>query len=173
VGPRDLFPRLPHVDRAAMAGRWHIQRTTFPMWLSGSKLSPSLEYGVVEGDPRLTDTVTYRTRAGAEKTIRGFDTQDQEISARFVWRGKGLLAPLKSEWWVYHFDPSAGVCAIYFGRTLFTPEGIDVVSRAEVATDSDLQGALTATRDVPALAGLLSTLRPVVRAGGALRRGGA
>ncbi len=128
-----MLADLSSVDRTELAGRWYIQITNFPMWLTGTKRRPSLEYGLLDGDPRLSDTVTYVTARGARKQIAGYDAQDPGHGAHFTWRGKGLLALLSSDWYVVHLDAAAGVAAIYFTRTLFTPAGVDVIARAEEA----------------------------------------
>jgi hypothetical protein len=158
-----MFPSLPKVDRTDLLGSWHIQRTTFPMWLTGRKLRPSLQYGALNGDTRLTDLVTYATKSGQLKQIHGYDSQNAEESAHFTWRGKGLLAPLRSDWLIYYLNAPAGIAAIYFTKTLFTPEGLDILSREERPPDEALQLALTATGAIPGLARLSQQLRPVFK----------
>lgn len=158
-----MLADLSSIDRKHLAGRWYIQVTNFPMWLTGTKLRPSLEYGLLEGDPRLSDTVSYVTARGAQKQIAGYDTQDPAHGAHFTWRGKGLLALLSSDWYVVHLDASAGVAAVYFTRTLFTPAGVDVIARAEEASTAALEPALAALRRTPECAAMVDTLRPIHR----------
>ncbi len=158
-----MLTALAPVDRTHLAGRWSIQLTNFPMWLTGTKRRPSLEYGLLDGDPRLTDAVTYFTAGGKRKQILGFDAQDPANPAHFTWRGKGLLSLLSSDWYVVHLDAAAGVAAIYFTRTLFTPAGVDVVARAEAASAAAMEPALAALRRVPESAAMVDTLRPVHR----------
>lgn len=160
---RGMLAELPSIDRTQLAGRWHIQITNFPMWLAGTKRRPSLEYGLLDGDPRLSDTVTYVTARGARKQIAGYDAQDPGHGAHFTWRGKGLLSLLSSDWYVVHLDAAAGVAAIYFTRTLFTPAGVDVIARAEEAPAAALEPALAALRRTPECAAMVDTLRPVHR----------
>ncbi|MEQ9321228.1 MAG: hypothetical protein RIF41_18840 [Polyangiaceae bacterium] len=128
-----MFDRLslPQVSVEDLAGKWRIVRTNFPMWLAGDKSRPCLEYGILD-DRTLSDLVTFE-KAGRKKSIRGVDRQDPALSCHFVWRGRGLLKLLRSDWYVVDLDRD--VAAIYFTKTLFTPEGLDVVTRA--ATDDE------------------------------------
>lgn len=119
---------LPRLTGEDLLGTWYIVRTTFPMWRNGKNSHPSLNYGRIDGDPaRIEDLVVYR-RGGKTKQIRGIDRQDPQLSCHFTWRGRGLLALLTSEWYVVDLDRDAGVMAIYFSKTLFTPEGMDVAA---------------------------------------------
>jgi hypothetical protein len=158
-----MLSDLPPIDRSLLAGRWYVQRTNFPMWLSGTRRRPAFDYRLVDGDPRLSDTVTYVTAGGAQKQIAGYDAQDPNHGAHFTWRGKGLLSLLSSDWYVVHLDADAGVAAIYFTRTLFTPAGVDVLARVEEAPATALEPALAALRATPESAGMVDTLRPVHR----------
>jgi len=119
---------LPRVSGEELLGTWYIVRTTFPMWRDGKNSHPSLNYGRIEGDgSRLTDRVVYR-RNGKTRQIRGIDRQDPKLSCHFTWRGRGLLALLTSDWYVVDLDQGAGVMAIYFSKTLFTPAGMDIAA---------------------------------------------
>ena len=161
--PWQKFPDLPQISRTSLMGTWHIQLTTFPMWLTGTKLRPSLNYGAIPDDERISDTVTYVTRAGKQKQIQGYDTQNPERSAHFTWRGKGLLALIRSDWIVYHLDSQAGVAGIYFTRTPFTPEGVDIVTRDAEPPNALIESARSVTAAISNLAPLFSNLRPVFK----------
>jgi hypothetical protein len=155
----ELLRALPPVDVADLLGTWHIQLTNFPMWLAGDKLRPTLAYRRIGDDRRIGDLVSYTTRAGTQKQIAGYDTQDASNTAHFTWRGRGLLMLLSSDWYVVHLDASFG--AIYFEKTLFTPAGMDVISRAETPSPAALEPAIATTRAVLALGVAGAALQPV------------
>lgn len=151
---------LPDLDALALAGTWHVVATTFPMWLKGDRRSPTFTYTPTDRPGRLEDRVRYQTRRG-EGEIRGFDQQDPACSARFVWRGAGLLWPLSSEWTVLYLQDD--VAALSFSKTLFTPAGLDVLVRAPGPDDKDPAPALAFLGKNPALAALVAALQPPAR----------
>lgn len=120
-----------------LTGVWFICATNFPMWLKGDKTEPTFHYSIRENGI-LNDEVAYR-KNGKEKFIRGFDYQDEEDKNHFVWRGKGLLRLLKSEWQVALRDPEGDWAVIYFSKTLFTPEGVDIVARKKDLSAETIQ----------------------------------
>lgn len=145
---------LPAPPLTELVGTWHIVQTNFPMWLKGDKRSPQLHYSTLDRPDQLGDRVTYRSRSGAEKQILGVDTQDPALPAHFTWRGRGLLSLLRSEWYVVH--QNAGVMAIYFTPTLFTPAGMDIVARDP---DPDaIDAARSAAMALPGLDAHIATL---------------
>lgn len=141
---------LPRPRVAELLGTWHIIRTNFPMRL-GRNTSPRLEYGALPGrGDRMSDRVTY-LRNDAPRQILGVDTQDPELPCHFTWRGRGLLALLRSEWYVVDLDPS-GVAAIFFTRTLFTPVGLDIVSREAKPDPATVEACVERLRAASAFA---------------------
>ncbi len=52
-----------------------------------------------------------------------------------MWRGDGLLALLKSKWNILYLDPAGTWAIIHFEKTLFTPEGYDVMARSGQLTE--------------------------------------
>ena len=112
-----------------LVGTWFIHSTNFSMWLKGDKVNPTFNYSlVIKKEHVLLDEVKY-LKNGKEKSIVGFDTQDPKDTTAFVWRGKGLLHLLKSKWKVALLDDSGQWAVIWFSKTLFTPEGVDIISR--------------------------------------------
>ncbi|WP_146132945.1 hypothetical protein [Knoellia remsis] len=109
-----------------LAGTWHIVATTFPMWLDGSRTNPTFTY-TPRGDV-MDDDVAFRTRRGRARHIRGVDTRTGPRS--FRWRGAGLLRPLRSDWRVSHLASDSSWAVVEFDRTMFTPAGVDVITRA-------------------------------------------
>ncbi|MFN8344086.1 MAG: lipocalin family protein [Spirosomataceae bacterium] len=122
-----------------LVGTWFIHATNFPMWLKGDKVNPTFNYSLVaEREGVLLDEVKYRQN-GKEKSIVGYDTQNSSDSSVFVWRGKGLLHLLKSEWKVALMDEAGQWAVIRFSKTLFTPEGVDIISRSSSLSPATLE----------------------------------
>jgi len=107
------------------------------MWLKGDKTHPTFTYTLMEkgGEIGLLDEVTY-LKKGKKKQIIGFDRPVDESHMKFIWRGKGLLSLLTSRWEILFFNPDEEWAIIHFEKTLFTPEGYDVISRENVLTSS-------------------------------------
>lgn len=128
-------PILVSQNQSAMTletlqGKWYIHFSNFPMWLKGDKTHPTFNYtiekrGGIEG---LKDEVIY-FKKGKQKSIIGFDKPINKMNTQFIWRGKGLLSLLKSEWHVLYLDPTNTWAIIGFKKTLFTPSGYDVISK--------------------------------------------
>lgn len=114
----------------ALIGSWFVCGTTFPMWLKGTKTNPTFTYTAVErkGQWVLLDQVKYLQK-GKAKTLTGYDYPSPADPAAFEWRGKGLLSLVRSQWSVRLQDPDGQWAVIWFSKTLFTPEGVDIISR--------------------------------------------
>ncbi|RYU92919.1 hypothetical protein [Emticicia agri] len=125
---------------SALVGTWFICYTNFPMWLKGDKINPTFNYSVTtqKGEKVLLDEVKY-LKKGKEKTIIGYDYQNDKDSTAFVWRGKGILGLLKSKWRVALIDPKGQWTVIAFSKTLFTPEGVDIISRIPAISEGTIQ----------------------------------
>lgn len=121
---------MSHTSIYELAGTWHIIESTFPMWLKGDKLNPTLNYSIAErkGKEAMLDEVKY-TKNGKTKTITGYDYPDENSPNTYIWRGKGLLGLLKSEWEVVLADPNGQWLVSWFDKTPFTPEGVEIISR--------------------------------------------
>jgi hypothetical protein len=120
-----------------MIGKWYVVATTFPMWLKGDKLFPSITYGSPQtsdnnGVVSFDDTVEYE-KGGERQDIRGTDTQDPIKTGHFTWRGKGLLWFFSSSWDVVMIgslaETNTEFMVITFSSTLFTPAGMDILCR--------------------------------------------
>ena len=136
---------FPQIQLKSILGTWTIHLTTLPLWLKGDKLSPTLTYGEDTSNCRkVHDTVTYRDKSGKVSTIVGNDTQDENLSARILWRGCGWLSLITSEWYFLYYNADEDVALIYFKTTLFTPQGIDVISRRPrgAVSEAALQAAI-------------------------------
>lgn len=133
---------LPNLRGDDLVGTWHVVQTTFPMWRSGKNTHPTLNYRRIT-DSQLEDLVIYR-KHGKPKQIRGVDRQDSKLPCHFTWRGRGLLALLKSEWYVVDFDRE--LIAIYFSKTLFTPAGLDIASRSASPDPAGVAACLARVR---------------------------
>ena len=123
-----------------LIGTWFICSTNFPMWTKGDKKNPTFNYTLDEkkGQNVLFDEVKY-TKKGKQKSIKGYDYQDEKDPSKFTWRGKGLLFIAKSNWQVVLQDPEGEWAVIYFSKTLFTPEGVDIISRKAKLDEAQLE----------------------------------
>ncbi|WMX12926.1 lipocalin family protein [Aureispira sp. CCB-E] len=147
-----------------LEGRWYINQSNFPMWLKGNKANPTFNYTLQEkkGQKGLLDIVQYQQN-GKTKSIKGYDTVLDANNRKFMWRGKGLLAMLTSKWEILHLAPDQSWAIIYFQKTLFTPNGYDVISRQkklslaqEQAIDTQLKQLNISTNLVTIQQSLLS-----------------
>lgn len=123
-----------------LVGTWFICYTNFPMWLKGDKTNPTFNYTITthKSEKVLLDEVKY-LKKGKEKSITGYDFQDEKDSTAFTWRGKGILGLLKSHWRVAFIDPKGQWAVIAFSKTLFTPEGVDIISRTPEISESTMK----------------------------------
>lgn len=122
-----------------LVGTWFICYSNFPMWLKGDKTEPTFNYTITtrKGKKVLLDEVKY-LKKGKPKTITGYDYQEDKDSTAFTWRGKGILGVLKSKWRVALLDPKGEWAVIAFSKTLFTPAGVDIISRKPEISESTL-----------------------------------
>lgn len=118
------------IDLTDLEGIWYINQSNFPMWLKGDKTSPTFNYTIVNKKKGtfLLDKVKY-LKNGKEKSINGIDKPLNTDNSKFIWRGKGILSLLKSKWETLYINTDNQWAVIYFEKTLFTPEGYDVISR--------------------------------------------
>lgn len=114
-----------------LQGKWFIHFTNFPMWLKGDKTHPTFNYTLSKDG--LTDVVLYEKK-GKQKSIVGFDKPTDKTNRQFVWRGRGILALLKSKWQIVYMDETLEWAVIEFEKTLFTPAGYDVISKNKKMT---------------------------------------
>ena len=144
VTPLRLAVTPPTLAAASLEGTWHVQATTFPMWLEGTKRAPRFTYSnpiTQEGVSTLDDQVSYEDR-GETGTIEGIDTQSARVPTHFTWRGRGVLALFKSEWDLVYRSPDGSWAVITFSPTLATPAGLDVISRSPTMDDESWSEAV-------------------------------
>ncbi|KAI4108241.1 MAG: hypothetical protein L6R37_001114 [Teloschistes peruensis] len=132
--PRSFEPP----STAWLSGTWHVTDSTLPMWESKRNVSftytPISTPSSAEPIPRLDDLVSYQNLSSDKvKTIEGIDTPSSpSTSGQWEWRGKGWLKIASSHWEILGWGDLADGhqwFVIYFAKTLFTPSGIDVLSR--------------------------------------------
>ncbi|KAL8895140.1 MAG: hypothetical protein Q9207_008290 [Kuettlingeria erythrocarpa] len=125
-----------------LSGTWYVNYSTLPMWkdkrnvrITYTPLPPSnpTEDSSI---PRLDDLVEYQTLSSDKiKTIQGIDTPGGGDTRAWDWRGKGWLKIASSHWEFLDWDNKRGEedewAVIWFQKTLFTPEGIDILSRSK------------------------------------------
>ena len=118
-----------------LEGKWHIQQTTFPMWLNGNNLSPTLNYTIEQknGYDVLFDQVKYIDKNTKNlKIIEGYDYTNPNDCYSFIWQGKGILSMVgTSQWKLVIFNEELQYGVIWFAKTLFTPEGVDIITTAK------------------------------------------
>lgn len=121
---------MTEIPLAALQGTWHIVQTNFPMWLKGDKTAPMIRYQVKkEGESSiLLDEVSY-TKNDKSHRILGYSRPTNARNAVFTWQGRGVLGFLKSQWRILYFDIEREWAIIWFEKTLFTPEGFDVIAK--------------------------------------------
>jgi hypothetical protein len=130
---------------ALLPGEWRVGATNFPIWLGGDRLRPTFRYEVKNADPLvLDDVVSYTAADGTERTIVGVDRYRH---GEFVWRGRRRLSLLTSHWSVVGVTDDASIVIIRFSKTLFTPEGVDILVR--VGTGSHEFRAIVAAAAEP------------------------
>src|SRR5205823_7176053 len=113
----------------ALPGTWRILATTFPLWLSGKRLRPTITYTLLPGQPlMLRDDVSYYTRSGTRRHLVGTDRYEPR-TGRIVWRGQGVLALLSSRWSVEYLSADGELATLTFDRSLVTPAGMDIIGR--------------------------------------------
>ncbi len=118
--------------------------TNYPMWLNPKNKNPYFDYSNFReenGKLKFDDCVTY-SKSNKEKKIKGRETQKNANELKFVWRGKGLLSLFKSKWRVIASDKEGRWIAIYFTRTLVSPEGVDIIARKKNLTDNEIKGII-------------------------------
>lgn len=119
------------VDELAvlLPGTWDVAASNFPMWLDRRRRNPTFTYGVLSTDPLvLSDDVAYVTGEGdgEVKHVLGRDTWRRD---HFRWRGRGRLFIATSRWTIAGVSADNDVAVVRFAKTLFTPSGVDVITR--------------------------------------------
>jgi hypothetical protein len=147
-----------------LSGTWFIISTDFPMWLKPHIYNPTFTYTCIEkrGLTVLLDEVKY-LKKGKTNRIAGYDYPDKDNPNKFIWRGKGLLAIAKSNWEVRLTDENRQWAVIYFSKTLFTPAGVDIISRTETLDKATLDYIKAKMASDPVLKGQLPGLQNLSR----------
>ena len=141
-----------------LTGTWHVTHSTLPMWKSKRNvtitykpLPPSTPSPAAQdGTNRLDDLVTYQALSSDKvKTMAGVDTANGTDTGSWEWRGKGMMMLITSHWEILGYgevDSEHQWAVTYFSKTLFTPAGCDIYSRAKEglpeAVLSDIKKAL-------------------------------
>lgn len=135
--------------------KWFVVSSSLPLWKN--KKNVTISYSSIDGEPInvFDDLIEYHGSLSNDpksmkKKIAGIDRpkvqagiqQDDGCQAiEWIWRGKGILGVLKSEWQIlgYHLpvlhddslnkDQEPDWAIIFFRQTIFTPAGIDIYFR--------------------------------------------
>ena len=120
-------------------GTWYVTHSTLPMWKNNRNVR--ITYKPLAGSPeKLDDLVEYQNLKGEKlKCVCGVDTPEPGVPLSYHWRGKGMLMIASSHWQVLGYGPEEeGWAVTYFAKTLFTPAGIDIYSRAKAGISDAL-----------------------------------
>jgi hypothetical protein len=113
-----------------LQGEWMIGATNFPIWLNGSRLSPTFEYRVRGRSPLvLEDTVAYVSPDGVRTTTGGVDRWRGD---RFIRRGSARRGLFASRWAITAADDDGDFAVIRFFKSFATHAGLAVIARASV-----------------------------------------
>ena len=125
-----------------LTGTWNVIYSTLPMWkdrrnvrITYTALPPS-DPTVDSPVPRLDDLVTYQTLTSDKNmTIQGIDTPSGGDTIAWDWRGKGWLNIVTSHWefidWANGPNEEDQWAVLWFQKTIFTPERVDIISRSK------------------------------------------
>jgi hypothetical protein len=126
-----------------LPGTWHLIYSSFPMWRKEGMKDVTFNYTLSEynGKRGLLDEVKYFIN-GKLKSIKGIDTPDENDLTTYKWRGKGLLMIASSRWKLEWADTTENCIVISFERSIFSPAGVDVLTKTKGASDKILGAAL-------------------------------
>lgn len=143
-----------------LAGTWFVIASDAPLWVKGDKVAPTLNYTIRQHGStyRLLDEVKY-TKDHHHKTITGYDKLNNTQTNAFIWRGKGVLFFVKSKWQVTLQDTAGRWAVIAYSKTLFTPEGVDILSRSPALDEATMQHIMHLMQQQAATAGHVSMLK--------------
>jgi hypothetical protein len=115
--------------RAVLPGTWRVFATTFPLRRGEKSFSRTITYRLLPGEGlRLRHEVGYLTRSGVRGRVSGTDRYDPR-TGWFVRRGRCRLWPVRNRWSVEHISCDGELMVIMFGRSAFSPAGMNVLGR--------------------------------------------
>lgn len=142
----------PTIDQ--LSGTWYVTHSSLPLWkskrnvtLTYKPIDPTNASGNQDARNRLDDTVTYQTLSSDKiKTVHGIDTAAGQGADIWDWRGTGWLKVASSHWEILGYGQSAGQewAVSYFASTLFTPAGIDIISKSKEKPSIEIVSAIKA-----------------------------
>ena len=108
-------------------GTWQIVSTNFSMWFDEDKRCPIRRYAPRKMKNRVTHSIAYLDK-GERQAIHGVDTLDPNDHTRGRWRGAGWLFFYASDWSIRAGRDAWRI--VYFDETLFSPAGVDILTRS-------------------------------------------
>lgn len=146
-------------------GIWYITASNFPMWHSPKREDPAIHYKIISDEPYLLeDKVSYK-KNGKYTEIHGTDLQTVLRKGVFEWKGKGLLGLLKSKFYFCACNEEMTFMLIYFEKTLFTPEGIDILTRSPHPDEIIFENVHKIIESEPFLKSKSINLKPIAHRG--------
>jgi hypothetical protein len=110
-----------------LPGTWQVVATNLPIWLDGSRRSPTIGYELLRTEPlTLGTTVKYLDPEGAEHQSLGRSTWRRD---RFVGHGTRLRRLIGYRWEVAGTSDDSTLVLLRFERSLLSPAGVDVLAR--------------------------------------------
>ena len=143
-----------------------MTQSTLPLWKD--KRNVNIAYELLPQN-QIKDTTTYQAQSANAKvkSLSGINTPPADNPGAFDWRGTGWLKIATSHWEVLGYgdlEDGNRWLVTYFSKTLFTPAGLDIYSRAKRGlSESELksvQDAL-ASLEAPELKKLVGEFFPI------------
>ncbi len=129
-----FFPEGISIEK--FCTKWFVYGTTLSFWKT--RKNPTITYEILPSSKppsefKIRDTVEYTTGSSTKKNqVIGTDTWISAQPLDFVWRGNGVLFLLSSKCKIVYFDDKEGIAITFFEKTLFTDEGMDILTRAPI-----------------------------------------
>ncbi|KAI4599125.1 hypothetical protein KJ359_002083 [Pestalotiopsis sp. 9143b] len=142
--PKDAENQLTTPGSDFFCRTWAVAYSTLSMWRSAQNVR--ITYKALDsGD--VDDLVEYE-KGGKLKNVKGVDKPLGPGS--YNWRGKGMLKPFTSYWevlgWGEQTAPDREVerwLVIWFAKTLFTEEGVDILTDRKEGLSEQTFSAIT------------------------------
>lgn len=143
------------LSASQLEGTWHVTHSTLPLWRAKRNVKISYKYLEPTDSPsdqgalsRLDDVVSYQTLTSDKvKTVHGIDTACGPHADDWDWRGTGWMKLVSSHWEVIGYGQSPGEewAVTYFASTLFTPTGIDIISKSKGGISAETLSGIKAS----------------------------
>eukprot|EP00002_Diphylleia_rotans_P022566 TRINITY_DN4418_c0_g4_i1.p1 TRINITY_DN4418_c0_g4~~TRINITY_DN4418_c0_g4_i1.p1 ORF type:complete len:176 (+),score=34.53 TRINITY_DN4418_c0_g4_i1:55-582(+) len=160
---RVLNHALKSVPAETYVGQWHLVQSTLPFWTD--KRKPRIHYVPIQETsptPKYQDVATFFEKGffsstWTETQVIGTDTQHPTVPTAYEWRGPGWMKILRCEWAFVACEPSE-YAILLFGKTLVTPEGLDILYRSPKPDAQTIDKVKAALQAIPEIASVAAQL---------------